>query len=346
MLKVGLGLLLALGTTALLHLGLLTLLDLRRSLHYLGVTTRSRFEHGADMDDEPLNHDDALLARLNNLKHSSVSFDSSKSLAIPASASELDDSPEDLIARFERLYGRKSTDHKQASSQESIDDDISCPPSPTIEELLAQLDPEDQYKINTKDLEEGKELIAEAKGILSDEDTSPRKTSCRSSAASPSRSPGEPAQITEPEQGDEAEAEASLQRILGELDLERQQEATSTVSSINSNTMPAPQSPAPPDSFASLVFPSIPDSPLPSLSFPSAPTAAPSTRKPTKQSPKFSDEEIDSWCIICCANATVRCFGCDSDLYCWGCWREGHVGEDAGLEEKTHTWERSVKRKV
>ena len=297
------------------------------------------------MDDEPLKHDDALLARLNNLKQSSVSFDSSKSLAIPANASKLSDTPEDLIARFERLHGRKSADHKQASSLESINDDISCPPSPTIEELLGQLNTEDQYKINSTDLEEGKELIAEAQRTLSDGDPSPGNTMRRSSAASPSRNPGESAQNTEPEQGDEAEAEASLQRILSEVELERQQEAASTISSIHSDTMPAPQAPAPLDSFASLVFPSIPDSPLPSLNFPSAPTTAPSTRKPTKQSPKFSDEEIDSWCIICCANANIRCFGCDSDLYCWGCWREGHVGEDAGLEEKRHTWERAVKRK-
>lgn len=123
-----------------------------------------------------------------------------------------------------------------------------------------------------------------------------------------SRSPEESAQTTEPEQGDEAEAEASLERILSEVEVEWQQEAMSTVSSINSDTMPALQGPAPPDSFASLVFPSIPDSPLPSLTFPSAPTGAPSTRKPTKQSPKFSDEEIDSWCIIYCANANIRCW--------------------------------------
>ena len=294
------------------------------------------------MDDEPLNLDHALLARLNNLKQSSVSFDSSKSLVVPPSASELDDTPEDLIARFERLYGRKSTENKQATLSEPIDADISCPPSPTIEELLDQLDPEDQYKIDSTDIEEGKKLISEAKRTLSDGDSSLQKTTCRGSAASPSRRPGESAQTTEPEQRDEAEAEASLQQLLSEVELERQQEA---VSSINSNTMPAPHAPAPPDSFSSLVFPSIPDSPLPPLTFPSAPTAAPSTRNPTKQSSKFSDEEIDSWCIICCANANVRCFGCDSDLYCWSCWREGHIGEGAGLEEKKHTWERAVKPK-
>ena len=300
------------------------------------------------MDDEPSTHDDALLARLNNLKQSSVSFDSSNNLAGPAGASELDDTPEDLIARFERLHGRKSTDNEQAPSTESTNDDDSCQPSPTIEELLAQLESEDQYKIDSSDVEEGRALIAEAKSALSDGDSSTRKTTWRSSAASLSRSPREaaPTTETEPEQGDEAEAEASLQRILDDLKLERQQEAMSTVFSSNlDTTVPAPQAPAPPDSFATLVFPTIPDFSPPSLTFPSAPTAAPSTHKPTVQAPGFSDKDIDSWCIICCANATVRCFGCDGDLYCWGCWREGHVGEDAGLEEKSHVWERVVKGK-
>ena len=297
------------------------------------------------MDNGPSNHDDALLARLNNLKQSSVSFDLSRSTAVPAGASEIDNTPEDLIARFEKLYDRKSSDHKQASLTEPTNDDGSCPSSPTIEELLAQLDPEDQYRVDSTDLEEGTELIAEAKRTLSDQNSSNQKISRRSSAVSLSRSSREWTQAIEPEQGAEAEAEASLQQILDEVELERQQEAVSTVSSSHSDRVPTPQAPAPPDSFASLVFPSIPDQPLPSLTFPSAPTAAPSTRKPTMQSPGFSDKDIESWCVICCANATVRCFGCDGDLYCWGCWREGHVGEDAGLEEKCHGWERAVKRK-
>ena len=303
------------------------------------------------MADEPSSHDNALLARLNNLKQSSVSFETSKSLSVPAGASELDDTPEDLIARFERLHGRKSADHKQAPLVESIDDDNSCPRSPTIEELLAQLDPEGQCRISSTELEEGKALIAEAKCTLPNRNSSIKKTKRRSFATTLSRSPREPAQAIEPEQGEgaeaeaEAEEEASLQRILDEINLELQQEPVSTVFSSQSDEVPAPQDPAPPDSFASLVFPSIPDLPLPSSAIPSAPTTAPSTRKPTIQSPGFSDKDIDSWCIICCANATVRCFGCDGDLYCWACWREGHVGEDVGLEEKSHVWERAVKRK-
>lgn len=297
-----------------------------------------------DYGDGHSNDDDALLARLNNLKQSSLSFDLSKSLAVPAGARELDNTPEDLITRFERLHGQKSTDHEQASLTESPNDDGSCPSSPTIEELLAQLDPEDQYRIDSTDLEEGRELVAEAKRTLADGTFSTQDVKRRSSAASLSRSPEESTQAIEPEQDEEAEAEASLQQILDEAELERQQKAVATVSSSSSDRVPTPQASAPPDSFASLVFPSIPDLPLPPSTFPSAPTTTPSTRKPTMQSPGFSDKDIDSWCIICCANATVRCFGCDGDLYCWGCWREGHVGEDAGLEEKSHVWERAVKR--
>ncbi|KAK8236316.1 hypothetical protein IWZ00DRAFT_116130 [Phyllosticta capitalensis] len=72
-------------------------------------------------------------------------------------------------------------------------------------------------------------------------------------------------------------------------------------------------------------------------SFPSAPSFAPSKKPPIKTNKsKFTDEEIDSWCIICYDNATLRCLGCDGDLYCRKCWLEGHKGESAGFEERTH----------
>ena len=300
----------------------------------------------SNMEDEPSNDDKALLARLNNLKQSSVSFDSSNSLSASAGASELDDTPEDLIARFERLHGRKSANHnKQAPLTDIVNDDDVCPPSPTIEELLGQLGPEDQYTISSADIEEGKELIAEAKRTLPNGDSSMQNIEWRSSTASLSRKPRDSGQVVEPGQGEEAEAEDCLQRILDEVELDRQQEPVSNVSSSHSEKVPTPQAPVPLDTFASLVFPSLPDLPEPSLTLPSAPTATPSTRKPNMQSTGFSDKDIDSWCIICCANATVKCFGCDGDLYCWGCWREGHVGKDVGLEEKSHVWERAVKRK-
>lgn len=78
---------------------------------------------------------------------------------------------------------------------------------------------------------------------------------------------------------------------------------------------------------------------LAGLSLPSVPTSIKSVN-PTKPSAKpgaqFPDEEIDTWCIICSDDATLQCIGCDGDLYCMNCWVEGHRGEDAGMEERTH----------
>ena len=72
------------------------------------------------------------------------------------------------------------------------------------------------------------------------------------------------------------------------------------------------------------------------LSLPSAPTSLPSSRTKKPNAKKFTDAEIDSWCIICQDDARVKCLGCDGDLYCVRCWNEGHRGESAGFEERRH----------
>ncbi|KAF2836343.1 hypothetical protein M501DRAFT_997104 [Patellaria atrata CBS 101060] len=74
------------------------------------------------------------------------------------------------------------------------------------------------------------------------------------------------------------------------------------------------------------------------LTLPSAPTSAPSPkiRNSSSKTIPFTDEEIDSWCIICTDDATLKCLGCDGDLYCHRCWNEGHRGQDAGFEERRH----------
>lgn len=81
--------------------------------------------------------------------------------------------------------------------------------------------------------------------------------------------------------------------------------------------------------FASLGLPSVPKTIKPSTSN--------TTAQMTKQSRKgFTDEDIDSWCVICNEDATLRCIGCDNDLYCTRCWLDGHKGPDAGYEERKH----------
>lgn len=53
-----------------------------------------------------------------------------------------------------------------------------------------------------------------------------------------------------------------------------------------------------------------------------------SSNKPRK-APKPEQEEIEEdelpYCSICTEDATIRCHGCDLDLYCNRCWKESHV---------------------
>ncbi|KAF1830337.1 hypothetical protein BDW02DRAFT_104775 [Decorospora gaudefroyi] len=74
-----------------------------------------------------------------------------------------------------------------------------------------------------------------------------------------------------------------------------------------------------------------------SLGLPSAPSFAPRSKPPVSTNlQKRIDDEVDTWCIICQDDATLKCLGCDGDLYCQNCWMEGHRGESTGLEERRH----------
>jgi hypothetical protein len=74
-----------------------------------------------------------------------------------------------------------------------------------------------------------------------------------------------------------------------------------------------------------------------SLGLPSAPSFSPRKKPPIQSNiQQRIDDEIDTWCIICQDDATLKCLGCNDDLYCQLCWNEGHRGESAGLEERGH----------
>ena len=299
------------------------------------------------MDDEPFAHDNALLARLNKLKKSNISFETSNTPSATIPTSEADKTPDDLIARFQRIHGQNAASTLEQSSADRAPNDGVGPPSPTIEELLAELGPEDQWTVDSTDLKEADDFLAEARHALPGQETVKQEPEYYNSASVTGETL---VPLTEPprkEQDEDAEADASLQRILDELEFEKLQEPAPSAPSQQRDSEP-PILPSPPlDSFASLVFPSTPETPLHALNLPSTPTTAPSARK-VRSEPEpqgFTDKEIDSWCIICCANASVKCSGCDGDFYCWGCWREGHVGPDVGLEEKRHVWERVAKKK-
>jgi hypothetical protein len=100
--------------------------------------------------------------------------------------------------------------------------------------------------------------------------------------------------------------------------------------------LPSPQSPA--SAAAATTTSTDPNLSDLSLSLPSVPTTAPKPPPPktttttSSSPPSYTDADIDTWCIICTDDATLRCIGCDGDLYCRNCWIEGH----RGWEERRH----------
>jgi hypothetical protein len=52
----------------------------------------------------------------------------------------------------------------------------------------------------------------------------------------------------------------------------------------------------------------------------------------------YTDEDQKMWCVVCLEDATIKCIGCDDDVYCSRCWRDMHVGPRAGYDERGHQW--------
>ena len=141
---------------------------------------------------------------------------------------------------------------------------------------------------------------------------------------------------------EDEEADEALQRILDESQWDEPALLNDSEQSTRKNPENLPKKQSGDKAAGSpnqVTFPDVPSD----FSLPSAPTDLPA--KKTALTVSKPDDDVETWCSICLADASVRCIGCDRDLYCMGCWREGHTGEDAGLEERTHKWERYSKRK-
>ena len=292
----------------------------------------------------PSAEDEALFARLNAIRPTNFSLGENAAPVLPPLQPESEDTPDDLISRFQQIHGRRSTKKNPVVIEED-DTRGDRPASPTLEELLAELGSEEQYHVDRSELKEAHDLLNEA-GSAMPNGEAPNNDESHADSILKGQEEIKPEedkqQLTEDE-----EADAALQRILDEAGSEGEEDARKSTRSPPASP-PSPKRNPNAESFASLQFPATPDNKFDDLELPSAPTSTPKA-KHTKiggRTAKATDEEIDSWCIICCANASVQCFGCDKDLYCWGCWREGHTGEGAGLEEKSHVWERWPQKKT
>lgn len=257
----------------------------------------------------------------------------------------------------------------------------------TLDELLADLGPEYEWKPNADDRDDIQKLLDEAQGALPPTDQQPALTpkgSTRDNAKGKSTDGKEylskdldmSAFALDDEDGkaddakhlrleDESrEAQEIVDKLMDEYNLETKKQPEPQAASPEPaekheeesrglslpsapSQLPEPPKPANESSRKSLDFESDISARMAALrglgatnelGLPSAPTFKPIDKPVKGVMKKYTDEEIETWCTICQDDATVECLGCDGDLYCAKCWKEGHMGPDVGYEERMHKW--------
>jgi len=312
--------------------------------------------------------DDHLLARLNALKASSVSLDTTPRIQ------KSHDVGEDLTARFRRLNPSASPSPHLARTLSTAAYDESDTPhndedDRTLEELLEELGPDDQWQLDPDDPKNINALLEEARSALSSgqkvEGDGPEAGRIESLDVEiqrqiPRQNDAEEDDNDDDEDNgnqekkDEEDADDYISQVLAQLDIEKkygQDEAEAEDENASTENKHDGDGDG-----SGLSLPSAPTelpSPLPhsqttddalsarfaslglGLGLPAAPSFNPAA-KPIRMSkpsglPKYTDEDIDTWCCICNEDATIKCIGCDGDLYCADCWKEGH-GTGPGQE--------------
>ena len=356
--------------------------------------------------------DDDLLARLNALKKSSVSLDTTFNASIAPRPTD------DLASRFARL-GSASPSHSPQPSRTTSSNNVVAPGTPSYLEGVAQGVGGNAVEFNEEDEKSLEELLGELNGAvgerkdwdmdrkeqadvgrllkdmrtilpelqnnraqevqrkagqegknegLRDWENVDIDVGSGSVGATRDEAHGESDEEGSKKQTEDEEADDVIARIMAELEISKKYDPPSPPPPY-SDRDPQPSDPDKPAADnpdkTSLALPSAPTTLKPTDSFdetqaledsftarlaalagpqtdalglPSAPSFAPS-KKPPKVSSNLQsklDEEIDAWCIICQDDATLKCLGCEGDLYCRNCWMEGHKGESAGFEERRH----------
>lgn len=287
--------------------------------------------------------DQDLLDRLNALRPSPITLKPNKVSFSSASITSRDN---DLASRFARLNGSSPPPQRYQAPYLSSEPDteINEEDEQSLEELLAALEAShDPLKAKKTDAEAAQDLMRQARAALQlshdsgeQADGNHEGHSGYEAGRQHQHDEDESKQPTEDEEADEYVQKALAAVKLDETETQEDDESRADEEDDTQTTFELPSAPTS----------SLPSSPQAESSFlPSAPTFIPLAKsaaaKPTQA---FPDEEIETWCIICSDDATVKCLGCDGDLYCGNCWNEGHRGPDCGWEEKMHKTVKYVKK--
>lgn len=236
----------------------------------------------------------------------------------------------------------------------------------SLDDLLDELNIERQWKLNSEDSSHVQALLQEAKSVLQPSSEGQSTTGENdSSVKATSLSRRGRGHVKDNEEFEDREdenlADDYVARLLSELATEVQSgahEDDSETPPLRSGNLDLPSTPTSNLNGSDPNPPSYEDSELESrfsklgFDLPSAPTTTPAVAKPkvvakfqTRSNlPTYNDDDIESWCCICNEDGEVRCKGCDDDIYCNRCWRDGH-GSGPG-QERGHRAVQFVRKKL
>ncbi|KAM0342430.1 hypothetical protein ACHAPU_009617 [Fusarium lateritium] len=250
----------------------------------------------------------------------------------------------------------KPASQPEKAPQESLkvydeeDDSIFQTDDQTLEELLGDVKPDDGFQTEPDDAQVKALLEELADAIPKDTDEKDEKNQHDSDdsdgeamnkdvdeviarfrdeaevegALAKTRTP-EPESDSEPEQADSSKpSDFTLPDVPSDLaDIPSSNRAASADIDDITARLAALRAPSPDE--GSLALPSVPTS---------KPSGQPVKRLTTRTN--YTDDDVESWCTVCLEDATVRCPGCDDDVYCTRCWYEMHRGPQAGFDERSH----------